>query len=131
MKRTPQYLFDRVVRQMISQGGPSVDANGYCAYRGWDGRKCAVGAILPDEAYFSDMEDVRVATLADMQPPIEQAAAYKVWVDEVLTPNLEFLTALQSAHDDSGDLPGILDRMRSVGRHYALRIAATYEVAHA
>jgi hypothetical protein len=131
MKRTPQYLFDRVVRQMIAQGGPSVSESGFCCYRGPGGRKCAVGAVLPDEAYFSDMEDTRVDHLADMEPPIEKAAAFNVWVEETLRPNLDLLASLQDAHDNRGDLDGILRAFRTVASFYNLDTAVLDEVAHA
>jgi hypothetical protein len=131
MKRTPQYLFDRVVRQMISQGGPSLSKSGFCSYRGPGGRKCAVGAILPDNAYFAGMEDVNVCGLADLEPPVKQAAAYKVWVDEVLTPNRNLLSDMQAAHDNSGNLDVILERLRDVAREHGLDAASLKEVAHA
>lgn len=52
-------LFQRIVRGLaaqewqqsrIAEGSPG------CAYRGFDGRRCAVGVLIPDEIYSVDIE---------------------------------------------------------------------------
>lgn len=52
-----QELFNQSVLGVYSQGKPSRDPVTLdCQYRGPDGLKCAVGHILPDEAYNSRLE---------------------------------------------------------------------------
>lgn len=52
-----QEIFDTVAHHLLTQGeqslGGTVDG---CAYRGDDGRKCAVGCLIPDELYSPHME---------------------------------------------------------------------------
>lgn len=52
-----QQIFDTVVKGILSQGGESFNSGtGYCAYRNGQGRKCAIGWLIPDEIYTSNME---------------------------------------------------------------------------
>ena len=56
-----QETFDLVLNGMRAQGGPSavVDSSGHgvqCLYRGPNGRKCAVGLIIPDKDYNPSIE---------------------------------------------------------------------------
>lgn len=54
---TPQETFDRVVTHLRKQGRKSVDPSTHrCMYRGPDGLKCAVGALIPDEKYSAVFE---------------------------------------------------------------------------
>lgn len=52
---TLQETFDKVVNGLRKQGCRSLK-NGRCRYRGDNGRKCAVGMVIPDEDYNPDME---------------------------------------------------------------------------
>ena len=98
MKPTAQYLFDRIARHLLAQRCQSRDG-GDCAYRGADNTKCAVGAIMPDAAYWPGVEGLPVRGLYRCKPPIEQAAAFNVWINDVVLPNLELLSDLQRLHD--------------------------------
>lgn len=55
---TEQETFDFVVRALHKQSGPSRKVSGsyICAYRGHDGRKCAVGQLIPDDEYRDEMD---------------------------------------------------------------------------
>jgi len=54
---TRQEWFDTSVRGLRAQGGPSVcEVSGFCVYRGPEGRKCAIGFLIPDEKYDILME---------------------------------------------------------------------------
>lgn len=55
---TPQEAFKTVAKHVLAQGRPSKNEEGMCVYRGPDGLKCAVGALIPDEAYDPRMEDI-------------------------------------------------------------------------
>ncbi len=59
---TPQEIFDKVVNHLRAQGAKSeMDhpvAGLMCAYRGIQGRMCAVGCLIPDADYLPTMEDI-------------------------------------------------------------------------
>lgn len=84
-----QEIFDTVATHIIKQGKPSVNASGRCMYRGEDDTMCAVGALIPDEVYHDDIEDLLPNEL------IENGYITNVKENRG---NL-LLTDLQSAHD--------------------------------
>ena len=85
-----QEAFDAVVAHLRKQNSRSIMDYQKCAYRGREGKKCAVGALILDEHY---------------SPELEGMAATKV----------EVLAALQaSGVDTSGDTPYMLKRMQSI-----------------
>ena len=59
---TIQEIFDTVAVHLLKQGVRSVDLNNVCLYRGPNGLKCAVGALIPDELYAPEIEGVSVLT---------------------------------------------------------------------
>lgn len=92
---TEQEAFDIVVKHLFEQKRPSMScARGrlempICAYRGVEGRKCAIGALISDEEYSPELEDKDVTTLD---------------LDDALPPSLRgldivFLAELQDIHD--------------------------------
>jgi hypothetical protein len=52
---TPQEIFDTVVTHLFQQGCQS-SVEGMCLYRSESGLKCAVGALIPDDAYDPKMD---------------------------------------------------------------------------
>lgn len=63
---TNQEAFDTMVRHLRRQGCRSQDeAHQTCLYRGPNGLKCAVGALIPDEEYMKEWDEkgVRVERL--------------------------------------------------------------------
>lgn len=55
-KLSPQELFDKVLAHARAQHQRAVAPNGKCRYRLPDGRKCFIGALIPDELYSSEFE---------------------------------------------------------------------------
>jgi hypothetical protein len=56
---TNQLLFDTVVKHLLTQNQKSQEVgveDRICLYRGPGGLKCAVGVLIPDEEYHSEME---------------------------------------------------------------------------
>ena len=53
---TNQEIFDKVVTHLITQGERSISKLDNCLYKALNGLKCAVGCLIPDEEYSSDME---------------------------------------------------------------------------
>jgi hypothetical protein len=97
---TSQRIFDFVVARLAEQERPSLK-EGYCAYRGQNSLKCAIGHLIPDELYNKLLKDgcdidndpsgegVSISTLAK-----KKDLAY-------LQPFLGLLRDLQIAHDDA------------------------------
>lgn len=49
MTRTNQEIFDTCLTHLRAQGRRSIDPiSGFCVYRGPDGLKCAIGALIPN-----------------------------------------------------------------------------------
>ena len=48
---TNQEAFETMVRHAREQGGRSLNSQGKCRYRGQNGTKCFVGALIPDAEY--------------------------------------------------------------------------------
>ena len=53
---TTEEIFEKVKTHLLDQGQQSIDKNGGCAYRGAEGRKCAIGCLIADEFYSKDLE---------------------------------------------------------------------------
>lgn len=56
---TPQELFNIVSAHLLKQNSKSttrVEWDDHCVYRGDDGKKCAIGCLIPDDKYSTDME---------------------------------------------------------------------------
>lgn len=88
---TRQEIFDKVVAHFAVQREVAAEY-GMCMYRTPDGRKCAIGALIPDEVYSQRLEDKSVDTLFLEFPDIMRASGLS---DD----DSRFLFALQHAHD--------------------------------
>lgn len=91
---TNQQIFDKVVKHLLTQGEKSVvksatNAN-ICKYRGPEGLMCAIGALIPDEAYSPDWEGISVGGIIT---PLRRAAAIGPETKST------FLLDLQKIHD--------------------------------
>lgn len=64
-------MFDKMLEHLRAQGCRSVDEFDSCLYRGPNGTKCAVGALIPDEKYSKDMEDISASGLLNLFPDFE------------------------------------------------------------
>jgi hypothetical protein len=59
-----QQAFDTMVQHLRKQGQRSRERDSTtCAYRGADGLKCAVGALIPDEIYNEEIEGKSITRL--------------------------------------------------------------------
>jgi len=87
---TLQEIFDKVVQHARTQGTEAMDRLGTCVYRTLDGRKCFIGALIPDEEYNPDMEGASVADLCSAYP----------YIDRMFSGISDYtLMALQDIHD--------------------------------
>lgn len=95
-----QALFDKALTGIRQQGGFAVNGTLGCAYRTRDGRKCAVGHLIPDEIYKPDMEGHGADVVWERVSP---GATNK---------ELCLVTKLQGAHDTS-EFCGNMDSFES------------------
>lgn len=51
-----QAIFNKVARHLLRQGKASKNSLQDCLYRGPDGLKCAIGALIPDKVYKPEWE---------------------------------------------------------------------------
>lgn len=93
---TNQEIFDKVKKHLLKQGVKSVDAEGFCNYRGLDSTKCAIGALIPDELYKSEMEGWDVYRLKDKFPEVASFLGLTTDKDRDL---FRLLADLQGVHD--------------------------------
>lgn len=70
--RTNQELYSTVRQHLLSQGRKSVrftaDGTTSCAYRGWDGTKCAIGCLIPDSSYqpYMEGESIKISYMLEV-----------------------------------------------------------------
>jgi hypothetical protein len=95
---TREEIFDHVEKHLKSQGCrsllPDGHITGYCAYRGEEGRMCAVGCLIGDDEYTSALEHLSVVELSPPSPR-------PVTLPDRLLPHVSMLKALQNFHDNS------------------------------
>lgn len=92
---TAQEIFDTVVTRLRAQGAQAWDL-GVCKYRAPDGRKCAVGHLIPDCIYDRRMEDMFVGSVLDQFPAVRP---YLLATDLSEERGEALVKALQFAHD--------------------------------
>ena len=93
-----QETFDKVVAHLMAQGCQALNegSDEYCRYRGENGTKCAVGALITDGAYTEELENKIVRD----DPVIDALKASGVF--KRATPKaVEFLSDLQVIHDSN------------------------------
>ena len=94
MALTKQEYYDLLVTTSRNGGFPAVRVDDYCfnncVYRGGDGRKCAVGLIMPDDRYKKELEGTTASHVCKV--------CGTDWVPKGIT--AEDLENIQSAHDN-------------------------------
>lgn len=63
-----QNLFNTILEHLRAQGRKSLSYDGFCAYRGIEGTKCAVGVVIPDKEYYRGYEGIPVWKLENLFP---------------------------------------------------------------
>src|SRR5258708_3125935 len=88
MTMTKPEIFAKVRRHLLSQNAKAFLPDSVtCAYRTPDGKKCAVGCLIPDKMYYPEMEGNGIGDLP--------------WrfVEYFGEDNIDFLGDLQEIHD--------------------------------
>jgi hypothetical protein len=88
-----QEVFDIVVKHLFTQRRQSMTNSypqAYCAYRGVEGTKCAVGILIPDDVYTEDMEEKCVDELRHQHGDV---------LPQFIMDYHSLLQSLQNVHD--------------------------------
>jgi hypothetical protein len=97
MSMNKQEVFDKVVNHMLTQNAKAQDDLGTCMYRGNEGRMCAVGCLITDEAYSPDIEK----NAADTEEVLQALRNSGIDIDPWSPSNADsqFLYEIQQIHD--------------------------------
>lgn len=115
---TNQEMFDKAVRGVIDQGGPSIKfikGHPICVYRSGDGKKCAIGQLIPDDMYDPEMERAPLCSVFE--------GAGFTQLDGV---DFDFVAALQRVHDISARdvyspfMPNFIERAKNFAADWGL-----------
>lgn len=112
-----QEIYDVSVTGLASQGFQNSYAeDGTCAYRGTNGRKCAIGWCIPDDKYSPEIELKSIATILG-DPKLKMVLAHFPYHVHV-----ETLRELQMCHDLSYTTEGMRIALYDFGRKHRLQI---------
>lgn len=111
--RTAQEIFDTIVSHLRKQGErATVKGGDTCRYRSYDGKKCAVGCLIPDDTYSKDYEgnDIRHLLERNILPSDLQ---------EEFTAHISMLSFFQIIHDVN-PIQTWEDDFKAYADHYGL-----------
>ena len=94
-----QEIFNKAYLGLKSQGFAKSFDGKVCLYRDTEGRKCAVGYLIPDELYSVDMEGWVVSILVERFPEIAKILGVQDSDGPIPVSFLSFLDELQMCHD--------------------------------
>lgn len=98
MGQTQQETFNKVVAFARKQNKRCQELDGSCRYRGSNGERCFVGALIPDDLYSSDMEG---ATAKDIIADYKGVGVALLPSDIDREDGIDFFTSMQAIHDQS------------------------------
>ena len=107
LAREPQEIFDIVVAHARTMDKKSTRCRPepVCAYRGEQGRKCFVGALIPDEEYDVSMEGP-ISMLAPVEMPYLSDKSYRLLIElqgiHDLTPMNKWEEGLKDVAEEFG-----------------------------
>ena len=89
---TNQELYDRVKAHLLAQNDKSIGYLGQCKYHAPDGKKCAIGCLIPEDKYEPAFEGIGIGGTHPMRFMILEAAG----IEEG---QLDLARHLQNVHD--------------------------------
>ncbi len=123
MTRSLQNIFDTVAEHLLIQNEKSVFGD-VCAYRGEDGRRCAIGVLIPDEYYVESIEDSTVFNEAVDGHLTNVLKANGIDINDDYT--IKLLRELQRVHD-TNEIRDWPNELCQVAKRYGLNAAAIEE----
>jgi len=120
-----QEIFDYTTRKIIEQGGPSVDAERHCLYREKrNGRKCAMGWLIPDSKYQKKFEGLNAVEVIGQIGDLKYDKS-----------RIAFIRELQMAHDRAtvnSEMDNFFfswkQNLNSLGNNHGLDISVLEEI---
>lgn len=110
MYLTNQEIFDKVAKHLITQSAKSINhPDWFCRYRADNGLKCAVGCLIKDEDYRSDIEGQSICQIS------------KVFTNIDIDESIELLRSLQHCHD-SFYVTNWKQKLIEIGKFYNLTL---------
>jgi hypothetical protein len=91
-----QKLFDKDVTHLLTQMEQSISDDGRCVYRGPNGLKCAIGALIDDKVYHPEIEG-RTVCCEQVQKSVAESNGFKV--EDLTEQGWNILSTLQGVHD--------------------------------
>ena len=111
-----QAVYDAVRQHAVKQGSLAIEGD-YCRYRTTTGKKCFIGALIPNSAYTEGMEGVSIGHTrdGDIQAKllVEALDANLILSGWRGYKEMEFLGRIQGCHDNQYC---IADAIRDLGR---------------
>lgn len=99
MEYTAREFMLESFRRMLRQGGPAYDKErGTCLYKTSDGRRCAIGIMMPMDIYRDEWDE-------SAEPPANVLIDSDVSITDMAALT-GFLGSMQNAHDSAARLPG-------------------------
>ncbi len=90
---TAREVYDRLVETSRAGRFPAIDeTTAVCTYRAPDGRRCAVGLFLPDDAYTPDLEGSSIEDIRAKHPSVYACLPRALSISD--------WRACQTAHDE-------------------------------
>ena len=110
-----QEVFDRVKTHLLEQHERSISESESpsCAYRGYDGLKCAVGCLISDEHYSEDLEG------EGANENIVKSALKKSGINTYNITIIDLLLDLQGMHDTENP-DNWRDKLNVIAEKYGL-----------
>lgn len=105
---TNQEIFDTVAQHLLTQNSRAIDTGGLCSYRAPDGKKCAVGILIPDNSYKPHFEGFSVSALISHN-----------LLPDFSTEQSTLLFSLQRIHD-TAQVDTWRERLQAVAENYNL-----------
>lgn len=108
-----QQIFDTAVKGVLDQGRAAFNEQEACVLRGENDTKCAVGYLIPDEAYEESMEEnAALSSYSNMNGEFDEEAvevfsnkgigkAVSSTIGEITSDKMALMYALQTVHDEN------------------------------
>jgi len=120
-----QEIFDKVITQMVEQGGPSIDLEkNKCVYHRNDGRMCPGGVFVPPELIHESFESTPFNYMAPRIRVVKETLRSE-W-------NINLVKDLQDAHDEASRYTAEVARraFTEVGKRYNLSLGLIGTIKH-
>lgn len=113
---THQQAFNRIARHLMKQGEHSKEIGDYgsCLYRGPNGTKCAIGALIPDSQYDENFEG-------------EDLVVIRMKARALKGLRIAFLSEMQGVHDNN-DPDKWAEELLKFAKQHRLKIPACIQV---